>query len=448
LKRRAFLGSSVGVVAGTGVWTAQAAGQDTSHATRDSLSDVAIDSEGKVEWDAAKDSAGPFRLEASNEGGNPRLYMAYNMTPTDWSLVNEADRGMNFGFETDYFDGTDHRKMEMYWQYQFISGFGNEDTCTYRRSLMAQWDKETNLPTILYLSSGVSGGVVLAINDGTGNPYQEQVIGKMKAHINGPSLNVYNQPGGKTKALAVDSVATEAATGLRIKAHAASAGVHVQASSSELHESLYLDSLGAGPLVLNQDSGGAIVVPNSGISAEGSWNSGGVGYAEYFEWEDGNPATEDRRGTAVVLAGEKIRPAGTFEKGNIIGVVAARPAVIGDVAEMIWNGAYARDVFGANSYEDAPVVAWNDGEVDHRYFEDRIPGGLVPPTSAVRGVQKRQILSTDYDPAKNYTPRSQRKEWAAVALIGKVVLRKGQPANHGWRKLKDIDESHELWLIR
>ncbi|XHE57044.1 hypothetical protein L0Z66_19950 (plasmid) [Phaeobacter sp. BS34] len=35
---------------------------------------------------------------------------------------------------------------------------------------------------------------------------------------------------------------------------------------------------------------------------DGAWTGGGADYAEFFEWEDGNPDGEDRRGVSVVMA--------------------------------------------------------------------------------------------------------------------------------------------------
>ena len=33
-------------------------------------------------------------------------------------------------------------------------------------------------------------------------------------------------------------------------------------------------------------------------------------------------------------------------------------------------------------------------------------------------------------------------------MLGKLALRKGQPVGDRWRKLKDINETLELWLVR
>jgi hypothetical protein len=64
--------------------------------------------------------------------------------------------------------------------------------------------------------------------------------------------------------------------------------------------------------------------------ADGSWTGGGADYAEYFEWSDSNPDSEDRRGISVVLDGDKIREAQAGE--DPIGVISGNPSVVGDSA--------------------------------------------------------------------------------------------------------------------
>ena len=57
----------------------------------------------------------------------------------------------------------------------------------------------------------------------------------------------------------------------------------------------------------------------------------GADYAEYFEFEDGNPTKEDRIGYLVELSGAKIKLAnGT----DILGAVSSTMGVIGDAEEM------------------------------------------------------------------------------------------------------------------
>lgn len=146
--------------------------------------------------------------------------------------------------------------------------------------------------------------------------------------------------------------------------------------------------------------------------ADQSWNGGGADYAEYFEWEDGNPNAEDRRGYPVALVGNKIKIA---EDGDtIIGIVSAAPVVLGDAAWNHWSGKYLKDEFG---------------------------GYLLDENGS------RQ-LNPDYDPTQPYVPREDRPEWSPIGLMGKLRLRKGQPVAANWLKLRDISATVEEWLVR
>jgi hypothetical protein len=157
---------------------------------------------------------------------------------------------------------------------------------------------------------------------------------------------------------------------------------------------------------------------------DGSWTGGGADYAEYFEWSDGNPDEEDRRGISVVLDGDQIRPAEAGE--DPIGVISGNPSVVGDAAWNKWNGKYLRDDFGTYVQEDYEV-------------EDE-DGNTV--------IQQRRKLNPAYDPDQEYVNREQRPEWDCVGLMGKLRIRKGQPTGSRWIKMRDISAMVEEWLVR
>jgi hypothetical protein len=146
--------------------------------------------------------------------------------------------------------------------------------------------------------------------------------------------------------------------------------------------------------------------------ADGSWNGGGADYAEFFEWLDGNPNNEDRRGYSVSLVDNKIKIAENGE--TIIGVISGNPSVIGDSAWNIWTEKYLRDDFGT-------------------YIRDE--NGF-------------KVLNPNYNPDIDYIPREERPEWGIVGLMGKLCIRKGQEVMPNWIKMQDISENVEQWLIR
>lgn len=162
------------------------------------------------------------------------------------------------------------------------------------------------------------------------------------------------------------------------------------------------------------------------------YSASGADYAEMFEWTDGNPDNEDRRGLFVTLDGERIRPANA-DDDYILGVVSATPSVIADAQTDDWGKKWKTDVFGERLLDENG--AW--------------------------------ILNEDFRAEENesYVSRLDRKEWAAVGLVGKlIVVDDGtcevngycSPANGGiavksetgYRVLSRLDENHVKVLIK
>ena len=152
-------------------------------------------------------------------------------------------------------------------------------------------------------------------------------------------------------------------------------------------------------------------------SCSGAWSGGGADYAEWFEWADGNPDGEDRRGVSVVLEGARIRPAQADE--DPIGVISATPSVVGDGDMDRWKGKYLRDGFGACLWEE----------------------------NTSSGTRQRQ-LNPDFDPERPYTPRAERPEWDMVGLLGKLRIRQGQPCGSRWIRMRNAAPGIEEWLLR
>jgi len=154
-----------------------------------------------------------------------------------------------------------------------------------------------------------------------------------------------------------------------------------------------------------------------GLSA---FQSTGADYAEYFEWADGNPDSEDRVGYFVTLEGNKIRIA---QPGDyVLGIVSGQPCIIGN-ADEDWLGRWEHDAFGRFVREDVytpvmgqrPVlddsgnptgkfVEFNTGEFKHGW---------------------RFKANPDYDPAQAYVERRDRPEWSAVGMLGVLSVRDG-----------------------
>lgn len=172
----------------------------------------------------------------------------------------------------------------------------------------------------------------------------------------------------------------------------------------------------------NTDTGSA--------GADATWASNNFDFAEMFEWHDGNPDEEDRIGYSVSLVPNtgKIKIAEAGE--TPIGIVSGTAGFVGDSGFNCWSGMYMSDEWGRPLY-------------DYLYNEDGTP---QLNKYGEHGRTKR--INPDYDRTQTYTQRRHRPEWATIGILGKVMLRVGQPTNANWIKLKDMSEGIELWLVK
>ena len=152
----------------------------------------------------------------------------------------------------------------------------------------------------------------------------------------------------------------------------------------------------------------AMRVNTSGqVFGTGAFVSSGADYAELFEWEDGNPNDEDRRGLFVTLNGKYIAIANSSDE-YILGIISSNPCIIGDSQSEEWHGKYVRDEFGQIVTEDVlvPTITDENGIVIQEEHTEEIA-----------------IISEDFDDTKTYIPRLERSEWDAVGLLGKLIVK-------------------------
>lgn len=171
---------------------------------------------------------------------------------------------------------------------------------------------------------------------------------------------------------------------------------------------------------------------NGALYAKGAYSASGADYAEYFEWEDGNPDNEDRRGYFVTLNGDKIRIASSDD--YILGVVSGNPCVLGNT-DVEWTGQFLTDEFGAFLTKEIIDVEIDENGEEHE----------------VRGVA--YIQNPDYDPDKDYIQRSDRKEWDAIGMLGVLsVIDNGTCNVNGYCKCENgiavpSDDRHDYRVI-
>jgi hypothetical protein len=188
------------------------------------------------------------------------------------------------------------------------------------------------------------------------------------------------------------------------------------------------------------------------VNGDGYWDgTGDVGpadYAEYFEWDDENLSNEDRVGYFVSLVnGDKI----VKGNSNIVGVVSATPALVGDAAPLKWKDTYERDEFGRRvkekyelySLEVEIIIGKGDeattsteeirlyvDENNNIYEETPSPGNILgvlyngdsSEKVYIKDVYKNKLNSL-FDPNENYIPRKNRPEWSPIGLLGKLHVR-------------------------
>lgn len=132
-------------------------------------------------------------------------------------------------------------------------------------------------------------------------------------------------------------------------------------------------------------------------------------YAEFFEWEDGNPDAEDRVGKFVTLNGDKISIASSNED-YILGIVSGEPFVLGNGDCDTWNGMYLRDEFGRTILEPAPKI-----EIDEETREEK---EVLDEDGNIIYEGTRPVLNPGYDPTQPYISRFDRPEWSPVGMLG------------------------------
>ena len=186
------------------------------------------------------------------------------------------------------------------------------------------------------------------------------------------------------------------------------------------------------------------------VYGKAAYNSSGADYAEMWEIEGGNPNGDDWRGLFVTV-NEKNKIEIANPDDYILGIISATPSVLGDVQSEIWHKMYLKDVFGEHLTETVEVEETTDE------FGDVTPAHT----------ETRWILNPEYDSSKEYISRDKRPEWAAVGLIGKLVvvddgtctpgqfckvadggIATASGNNEGYRVLERCDKNHVRIMFR
>jgi trimeric autotransporter adhesin len=149
----------------------------------------------------------------------------------------------------------------------------------------------------------------------------------------------------------------------------------------------------------------AAIIRNDGTGiADNGWVTGNADFAEMFETLYGKHIEP---GYFVTLKGDKIRKATQLDK-YILGVTSSNPAFLADAEELRWKDKYLTDEWGNIKYKKVIVPP----------VKDKKENVLIPERT-----EMQPELNPKWDNNKQYIPRSERKEWSAVALMGKILIR-------------------------
>lgn len=164
------------------------------------------------------------------------------------------------------------------------------------------------------------------------------------------------------------------------------------------------------------------VYANGKCKGLSSFGSSGADYARQYEWLDGNPNNEDRRGLLVVLDGSKIRIATPDDDiEDCEGIVSTCPAFVENDPDE-WHDRYLKDVFGRRITQEVIIpeetitksVEKIDEETGKTVIEEVTE--VIPEHTIIQFV-----VNPEYDPEQEYICRDVRPEWTVVGFSGFIV---------------------------
>ena len=190
------------------------------------------------------------------------------------------------------------------------------------------------------------------------------------------------------------------------------------------------------------------------VHTETGYLSNRVGYAELFEWADGNSKNENRYGFTVSLdATGKLQIADGDQ--TVIGVVVQHAAVVGNAGWNAWKSKYKVGDDGNPVTTKTKVVEWVDevGVLHSYYLKSLDPTFALPENAVIYETMddgsdiEVNPFYTQYNTEQEYTQRLKRG-WTKVAMVGSVTMYKGQYVNDKWLKIADVNDELEHWILR
>lgn len=164
------------------------------------------------------------------------------------------------------------------------------------------------------------------------------------------------------------------------------------------------------------------VYANGKCKGLSSFGSSGADYARQYEWLDGNPNNEDRRGLLVILDGSKIRIATPDDDiEDCEGIVSTCPAFVENDPDE-WHDRYLKDVFGRRITQEViipeEIITKSVEKIDEetgKVVTEEVTE-VIPEHTTVQFV-----VNPEYDPEQEYICRDVRPEWTVVGFSGFIV---------------------------
>jgi len=190
------------------------------------------------------------------------------------------------------------------------------------------------------------------------------------------------------------------------------------------------------------------------VHTETGYFSNSTGYAELFEWADGNQKNEERIGLTVTLNAEgKLVVAD--EGDTVVGVVVENAAVIGDAGWNAWEDKYQLQENQNPKTKKYKIVEWVDDEgILQSYYLSSLSKEFALPEDAIiyetyedGSDMHLKVFNEVFDIDRPFIPKLKRG-WAVVVLVGRVNMWKGQLVEKHWFKISDINDDIEQWILR
>ena len=190
------------------------------------------------------------------------------------------------------------------------------------------------------------------------------------------------------------------------------------------------------------------------VHTETGYFSNSTGYAELFEWADGNQKNEDRTGITVTLNSEGQLV--VADEGDIVlGVIVENAAIVGDAGWNAWENKYQLKENNNPLTKKYKIVEWVDDEgILQSFYLNSLSKEFALPEDAIiyetyddGSDMHLKVFNDVFDIDRPFIPKLKRG-WAIVVLVGRVNMWKGQLVEKHWFKIADINDDIETWILR